>query len=284
MKTSTEAKGREEVYRGFTLIELLVVIAVIAILAGLLLPVLSKGKQEARRTACLNNLRQLQLGIQMYWDDNADSSPSGNVLDAVDDSNWVYWYPYFYGEGGTNLEVFRTTGYLPPVPGAVMRYLANAKPQLLWCPSDQRLPRLLRAKIYSGLLSLSDHPCLFSYALKVSSPRVIDHPPDFYWAQGMTSFITQKTPYFLFNATTIKAPSQKFVFGERQMFYEMSRLEFNEYIKPYPDPKAPFQTSWWYWPLQGLTRRHSGKGNVTFADGHVQTVTTEFAQQPEHGD
>jgi len=33
-----------------------------------------------------------------------------------------------------------------------------------------------------------------------------------------------------------------------------------------------------------LARRHNGKGNVTFADGHVQTMTPQFAQQPDHGD
>jgi prepilin-type N-terminal cleavage/methylation domain-containing protein/prepilin-type processing-associated H-X9-DG protein len=62
--------------KAFTLIELLVVIGVIAILAALLLPVLSKAKDEARRSACLNNLRQINLGIRMYSDDSNDASPS----------------------------------------------------------------------------------------------------------------------------------------------------------------------------------------------------------------
>lgn len=65
---------------GFTLIELLVVLAIIAILAGLLLPVLARGKAQARNSVCANNLRQLGLATRLYAEDNRGRLPSAEIL------------------------------------------------------------------------------------------------------------------------------------------------------------------------------------------------------------
>lgn len=61
--------------RGFTLIELLVVIAIIAILAGLMFPVLARARDRARTAACLSNGRQIGMAVRMYVDDNRDCWP-----------------------------------------------------------------------------------------------------------------------------------------------------------------------------------------------------------------
>ena len=66
--------------RGFTLLELLIVILIIAILAGLLFPVISKAREKSRQTACTNNLRQMLVSFTTYMQDNDEITPSSQSV------------------------------------------------------------------------------------------------------------------------------------------------------------------------------------------------------------
>ena len=89
---------------GFTLIELLVVIAIIAILAAILFPVFARARENARKSTCQSNMKQLGTGFSMYVQDYDERFPltnwtEGNNGTATSNRWWLHIYPYVKNTG-----------------------------------------------------------------------------------------------------------------------------------------------------------------------------------------
>jgi prepilin-type N-terminal cleavage/methylation domain-containing protein len=129
--------------RAFTLLELLLVIGIIAMLSALLLPVLAKAKQDARKITCQNNLRQLQLGWKIYADDHNDNLPrTAAGLDAgktIENPCWVAGTMWLDYDAGQDLTESTNTGLLIGEKygayGSIGGYVKNAA--VYRCPADR---------------------------------------------------------------------------------------------------------------------------------------------------
>ena len=225
---------------GFTLIELLVVIAIIAILAAMLLPALSKAKQRAGQTRCINNLKQLGLGMMLYIGDFSDTFPGPGSRNTygfhVED--WIYW---------------RNTPPYTLVQSPIVRQIGNVDASLFRCPLDRNDSdrQLLGAPIYTNSYSVTSY--------NIESGR---NP-------GMTSIFDAGASY-RFKHTAIRRPSSKIMLAE-----ELTLLA------PSENPGGSGQIindGRWLPTSDDLTSRHKKKAEVSFADGHVQTVDWKFGR------
>ena len=217
---------------GFTLIELLVVIAIIAILASLLLPALSKAKGMAQRTACLNNLKQLELAWTLYSGDNNESLPPNHEnQNAGDQADWRSDAPSWVTGNAltdTTSSNIQRGVLFPSVSAGTYR-----------CPSDRSTVR------DGGKLPRTRH-----YAMNTYMNGTGD-------AASRPDWITAELIFRKQSSFQDPGPAKAFVFIDNHP----KTMAGGTFIV--------FQPGDWNWShLPDV--RHQGGANLSFADGHVE--------------
>lgn len=258
--------SRKNAKEAFTLIELLVVIAIIAILAALLLPALVSAKERARQTYCINNQKQLELGIIMYLGDFNDVYPScaSRNTYGFQPDDWIYWR--------TGAATVNYAGQLETLDKSpVVVFLGTrGSTNIFRCPSDVS-DRDRIAIVGGGSANSAGNP-IYWYSYSMNCLGLDGGGQN----QGLTSVMEN-----------VGAGAQLFQFKNSSVVRPSSIISFAEEVtlpnNPGDAPSYPARTlppatgsmiddGRWSPPGNALTTRHHSKCDLGFVDGHVSVA------------
>jgi prepilin-type N-terminal cleavage/methylation domain-containing protein/prepilin-type processing-associated H-X9-DG protein len=241
---------------GFTLIELLVVIAIIAILAAMLLPALNRAKRAADDAVCRSNLRQQAIGLAMYASET-DGYPPGDAPPLIGQSNllWMQKLVRYVGDKWpADTEVPGTGQYNGIAPRGVYSCPGYNRVGGMYWTVQQAAVGAYGYSANTGLMGQPDFRAFFVLPLGPTGSQAV-------------------------RESQVIAPSQMIAIGDSEIL-PFSNLPSDpltgQYIAPFP--MLQFQSLFPAYEVstpynRAMLKRHDGKWNMVFCDGHVEHGT-----------
>jgi prepilin-type N-terminal cleavage/methylation domain-containing protein/prepilin-type processing-associated H-X9-DG protein len=266
MRAKTENAGRagwwQIGHKAFTLIELLVVIAIIAILAAMLLPALSRAKDKAASIACINDLKQIGLGMMIYIGDNNDRCPSAASRGQdYHPEDWIYW------RAPGTATAFGPAPALETSP-IVLALGTRGSTNIFRCPKHK-----------SDTLAMAAGTPVYGYSYTFNGPPVSGgiNPGLALQFSGAGPSATAY-PYRL---STVRKPTDKIMMTEEPA---------TDAERPPGNTGSSLDDGRWEAKTTSAgntvaVRRHSNKGgNANFADGHAQLIPWQWTTNQTYFD
>ena len=260
---------------GFTFVELLVVLATVAILAVLLLPAIAGTKPSSQAYQCLENQRQLMLGMQMYAQDNSDFLPPSDfpaltayaTMSTAQKAQHKNWVVGTMASGSDAKDVPGSTpGFISELldPNTLLSpYITNRT--VYRCPADNYIDPYAGNAVHVRSYSMNSAVGTIwgsSAAMGGTDPRPIGSPLTQGWLNG-SSYIGQSPVIWLtygkMTSFTRPGPANTFVFMDENSF------SINDGWMAFSANATPGHT----YLIDIASGNHNGANPVSFADGHV---------------